>query len=80
VNERVLLGFSPLLDESDFSASNHIELVEEILERFGKKIENVICFVGDNCATNIAIAKECNIPIVGMILLSKKFCCSFLLY
>ena len=57
-----------MLDETEFSASNHIDLMEEILERFGKSLANVVCFVGDNCATNIAIGKECEIPLVGMVI------------
>lgn len=60
-----------MLDETEFTATNHIELIEEILERFEKKLTNVVCFVGDNCATNIAIAKGCETPIIGIIILEN---------
>lgn len=64
--ERILLGFSPLLDETEYTAANHIELIEEILGRFGKNINNVVCLVGDNCATNISIAKQTGVPLIGI--------------
>ncbi len=72
-NERVLLGFSPLLDETEFTADNHLELIEEILERFGKGLKNVVCFVADNCATNVSIAKKAVIPLIGILLLINQY-------
>lgn len=64
--ERVLLGFSLLLDETEYTADNYKDLIEEILERFGKSLENVLCFVGDNCSTNVtSLAKKTGIPLIG---------------
>jgi hypothetical protein len=64
--ERILLGLSPLLDESEFTAEAHMDLIEEILIRFEKSLENVICITGDNCATNAKIARLAKVPLVGM--------------
>jgi hypothetical protein len=40
--------------------------MEEILIRFEKSLENVICITGDNCATNAKIARLVKVPLVGM--------------
>jgi len=63
--ESVLLAFTPFEDESSFTAAAHKELLETTLNVYGKSLSNVICLVGDNCATNQRLAKECNLPLVG---------------
>jgi len=61
-----LLAFSPLLDESDFSAASHFEFIQFVLEEvYQKTLSNVICLVGDNCSTNKALADLCGKPLVG---------------
>lgn len=60
-----LLAFSPLLDESDYSAASHHEFIEYHLAVFGKSLENVVCLVGDNMSTNRALADVCGVPLVG---------------
>jgi hypothetical protein len=65
--EKALLAFQPLLDESDFSAESHKILIETILTSFGKKLSNVVCIIGDNCPTNVATAKLCGVPFIGII-------------
>ena len=62
VNYKVLLAFSTLQEENDFSAISHKNFIVEVLQIFGKNLSNIICLVGDNCNTNIAIAKQCNVP------------------
>jgi len=42
-----------------------VDLIEEILIRFEKSLENVICIIGDNCATNAKIARLVKVPLVG---------------
>jgi hypothetical protein len=54
------------LEESDFSAANHQEFLEFVLKDvFQKDFSNVVCLVGDNCATNQALASLCRKPFVG---------------
>lgn len=74
--EKVLLAFQPLLDESDYSAQSHMELIQNILISFGKDFSNVVCLIADNCNTNIATAKLCGVPLIGIYLLN---CLSILL-
>lgn len=61
----MLLGFSPLLAEDDFSHEQHLDLIEYILEVFSKDLSNVICFTGDNCSVNKALATLAEKPLVG---------------
>jgi hypothetical protein len=62
----ILLAFSPLFDEADFTAESHKEFIEQVLQNvFKKNLENVVCLVGDNCSTNHALATLCRKPLVG---------------
>jgi hypothetical protein len=54
-----------MLDESGFTAQNHKDLLVSVLKIFGKSLANVVCLVGDNCATNRSCATLCGIPFVG---------------
>lgn len=60
-----LLAFTPLLDETAWTAKNYKHLFEVVLEMYGKTIDNVVCIVGDNCATNKKIATILDLPLVG---------------
>ena len=62
---RALLAFSPLLDETNQTAENHKEFLEFVLGIFQKNLSNVICLVGDNCSTNLALANLCGKPLIG---------------
>jgi len=59
------LGFSPLLDETNQTSENHMNFLSFVLEIFQKDFSNVICLVGDNCSTNLALANLCNKPLIG---------------
>lgn len=63
--ERVLLGFTAFDDETSFTAKNHKRCLKTILQLFGKTWDNVVCFIGDNCSTNKALADLCKLPLVG---------------
>jgi len=63
--DEVLLSMQPMLDEEELGADAHIELFESTLSLYGLNKDNVVCFVGDNCATNQAIARKWGIPMVG---------------
>lgn len=60
-----MVAFSPLNDETDLGADSQIEFIASILKLFGKKMENLIVIVGDNCATNKSIATKIGVPLVG---------------
>ena len=63
--ETVLLGFTTLLDESNWTVQNYADAICNILESFGKSIVNVICLIGDNCNTNKLLSTILNLPLVG---------------
>jgi hypothetical protein len=43
---KVLIAFTPLLTEEDMSSESHEELLQFVLNVFGKDLRNVICLVG----------------------------------
>jgi hypothetical protein len=59
------LGFSPLLDETEYTAQRHAELIEYVLRVFQKSTANLICIVGDNCNVNKALADILGVPLIG---------------
>lgn len=60
-----LLAFSPLLDETCFSAANHAAFIESTLNWYDLSIDNLICIIGDNCSANKALAGRLGKPLVG---------------
>lgn len=64
--EKVLLAFTTIGEEDNFSAESHQDALMSVLEIFGKNMSNVVCLVGDNCATNVALARLCDIPLIGI--------------
>ncbi len=55
-----------MLDESDYSAASHKDFIEYVLgDVYGKSLDNVVCFTGDNMNTNQALATLCGKPLVG---------------
>ena len=44
--ETVLLSFSPLQSETSFSAKDHYDYIEWVLQLYGKTFENVMCICG----------------------------------
>jgi hypothetical protein len=52
--KNVLLSFSPYEDETDLSAEALKDHILSILQYYGKSMNNVVCMVADNCATNIS--------------------------
>jgi len=61
----VLLGFSPLLEETSLGASQHFEYLNFILNLYGKSFNNVVCIIADNCETNKALSRLCKVPMIG---------------
>ena len=60
-----LLRLAPLLRPADFGADSHIETLKGFLSRVGKTLDNVVCLCGDNCETNLAIARRTGIQFMG---------------
>ena len=64
-NMRHLLAFTPLLDESDLSATSQSALIVDTLELYGRNVSNVVCIIGDNCSTNKSVANKLEVPLLG---------------
>jgi hypothetical protein len=64
-NEYLLLAIAPLLDEEDYSAHEHAEFIQATLNWYGRSIDDVLFFVGDNCNVNKRLATHLSVPLVG---------------
>ena len=60
-----LLRLAPLYRLDDFGADSHIETLNRFLDRVGKSMANVVVICGDNCETNLAIARRSGIHFIG---------------
>ena len=65
MHRKILLAFSPLDDEKDFSSQSYADFFKSTLSYYGKTFQNVICLVGDNCNTNLHISDITEIPFIG---------------
>lgn len=61
----VLLSMSPLLDEGSYTAENHAEYLDDVLNMYGKNRSNLLYLVADNCHTNSCLATLLKIPLFG---------------
>jgi hypothetical protein len=62
----VLLAFSPLLVETEFTASAHKDFLDWMLENvYNKSMSNVVAIIADNAEVNKALSKQCGKPFVG---------------
>lgn len=59
------MGIAPPINEESYSANEHIVFIQATLQLFGKNLQNVFCFVGDNCETNQSISRKTEIPLIG---------------
>ena len=58
-HEVALLAHSPLLDETTLGANHqHIEILNETLQIFGKSTDNVVALIADICEVNKSIAEK----------------------
>ena len=62
---KILLGISPMGNEESQSADAYIEYFEFILDSFEKTWSNVSALIGDNFATNKAVAKKVKCSFIG---------------
>lgn len=65
INRVYLLRMAPLYRADDYGADSHIQTLVRFLGRVGKTLENVVVLCGDNCETNLAIARRTGIHFMG---------------
>ena len=55
--DSVCLAFSPLENEETYSEQEHMDLIEFVLQTFGKRTSHIVAIVADNCTTNRSISR-----------------------
>ena len=60
-----MLAFSPLANETSFTAHDHLDFIEYVLGVYGKSVINLIAITGDNAEVNRCLANLLNIPLIG---------------
>ena len=60
-----LLGFSPMINKTSFTAADHVEVIQYVLSVFNKSLANVVSIIGDNAEVNKFTANLCGIPLIG---------------
>ena len=67
VPTQTMLSIKPLLADGvqGMRAADHIEHIEKVLESYGKKMDNILCLVGDNCSVNKSMSRILDIPLIG---------------
>lgn len=63
--EMHLLSFAPLVDETNFTADNHMKFIKATLEWFSIPLTRLFCLIRDNCSTNKATANRLGVPLLG---------------
>ena len=59
-----MLGFSPMMSETCFTAADHVELIQYALSVFNKSLANVVAIIGNNAEVNKSTANLCGIPLI----------------
>lgn len=60
-----MLAFTTLEDETSQTASTHRKAIDTVSEQFKKSAQNVVAIVGDNSATNNALANNLGVGYFG---------------
>lgn len=63
--QEILLSKAPLIDQTNQNAVNHLASINMVLSYYKKTLNDVICFVGDNCSTNLKLAELAKVPLIG---------------
>jgi len=50
------LAIAPPLDETTYTAENHKAFIGDVLELYGKRLQNLIYLVADNAAVSTRLA------------------------
>jgi hypothetical protein len=64
-NKYLLLGMQPPPTLASFRAVDHKLLLKELLQEYGREIEDIGYLIGDNCSTNKALANQLHVPLIG---------------
>ena len=62
---KVLLAMSPMNEAADLTADAHMHYISDMLEYYGRTLQDVEFLCGDNCNTNGATADLIGAPLVG---------------
>jgi len=62
-----LLTFTPLGEETSFTAEDHLEAVKFCLETYNKDLSNVVALIADHASVNLALANMMEVPLVGCV-------------
>lgn len=60
-----LLALAPPLNEQSYTAEVHRDFIGDVLELFGKSIENLLYLVADNAPVNTRLSDLLGIPFIG---------------
>ena len=62
-----LLSIRPLLAEEvvGMTATDHLRHISKVMSSYGRASEDILCFVGDNCAVNKKMAADLGVPLLG---------------
>lgn len=60
-----LIAISPLFDETNFGAESHKAFLGDLLELFGKSLDNLSFIVADNASVNKSLSDLLNVPFIG---------------
>jgi hypothetical protein len=60
-----LLSIAPPYDEESFTAETHKAFIIDVLEMYGKGLQNLIYLVGDNAPVNTCISDLLEVPFIG---------------
>ncbi len=62
-----LLSMRPLLAEEivGMTATDHLRHISKVMSSCGRASEDILCFVGDNCAVNKKMAADLGVPLLG---------------
>ncbi|KAH9135418.1 hypothetical protein LEN26_006419 [Aphanomyces euteiches] len=52
-------------DKTRMTSDAHLEFMVFVLELYGKSWSNVVALIGDNCSTNIALARKAAVSFIG---------------
>ena len=63
--QETMLACRPLNDQEFLDAPEIMEFLDDVVRSYNKKLDCVVALMGDNCATNMKVARELNIPLLG---------------
>ena len=65
IAETPLLAIAPPFDEENYDAASHWAFIGDVLDLYGKGLDNLIFLIGDNAPVNKSLADMLNVPFIG---------------